>query len=130
MSHQETLRAAYDAWNRSDIERLLELIHPSGEVHPILGANLETNVYRGHDGARRWMEDLQAEWETFQVTVMEIVQHGDRVLCPFQIHARGRARGAVIDGEFFHLIEMRDGLVFRLEAFRDRGAAMDALEAT
>ena len=99
-------------------------------MRPILGANFETDVYRGHDGIRRWMEDLTGEWETFQVTVTEFVQRGDRVLCPFQIRARGRASGVVIDGEMFHLIEMRDGLIGRLEAFRERAAALDALEAT
>ncbi len=130
MNHQETLRAAYDAWNRSDIETLLQLVHPSGEIRPILGANLEANVYRGHDGTRQWMEDLQGEWETFQITLTEIVQRGDRLLCPFEIHARGRVSGAVIDGEFFHVIDMRDGLVVRLQAFREREDAQRALDAT
>lgn len=129
MSHEEMIRAAYDAWTRRDIDAVLELVHPTAEVRPILGANFETDVYRGHDGIRRWMEDLHGEWESFQVTVTETVQRGDRVLCPFQIHARGRASGVVIDGEMFHLIEIRDGLIGRLDAFRDSAAALDALGA-
>jgi ketosteroid isomerase-like protein len=35
-----------------------------------------------------------------------------------------------IDGEMFHVIEIRDGLIGRLDAFRDRTAALDAFEAT
>jgi ketosteroid isomerase-like protein len=46
------------------------------------------------------------------------------------VHARGRASGVVIEGELYHVVEMRDGLILRLEAFRDRPEALRALEAT
>jgi ketosteroid isomerase-like protein len=36
----------------------------------------------------------------------------------------------VIEGDLYHLVEIRDGLILRLEAFRDRPEAMRALEAT
>jgi ketosteroid isomerase-like protein len=130
MTHEETIRGAYEAWSRRDLAGVLELVHPAAEVRPILGANFETDVYRGHDGIRRWMEDLLGEWDDFEVRVTDFVQRGDHVLCPFQIRARGRASGAVIEGEMFHVIEMRDGLIVRLDAFRERSAAVDALDAT
>jgi ketosteroid isomerase-like protein len=130
MTPEESIRAAYAAWSQRDLDGVLALVHPEAEVRPILGANFETDVYRGHDGIRRWMEDLTGEWESFEVTVTEFVVRGERVCCPFQIRARGRVSGVVIEGEMFHLIEMRDGLIGRLEAFRARADAMDALEAT
>jgi ketosteroid isomerase-like protein len=58
------------------------------------------------------------------------MERGDRVLCAFQVHARGRASGVVIDEELFHVIEMRDGLIRRLHAFRHRAVAVNAFEAT
>jgi ketosteroid isomerase-like protein len=127
---EETIRAAYDAWSRRDLDDILRLVHRDAEVRPVLGANLETDTYRGHDGVRHWMEDLHGEWATFEVTVTELVERGDRVLCAFGVHARGRASGIVIDEELFHVIEMRDGLIRRLHAFRDRALAVDAFEAT
>jgi ketosteroid isomerase-like protein len=130
MTYEDTIRAAYEAWSRRDLDAILELVHPAAEVRPVLGANFETDVYRGHDGIRRWMEELHGEWETFEVRVTALVQRGDRVLCPFQIHARGRASGILIEGEMFHVIEMRDGLIGRLDGFRDHGAARDAFEAS
>ena len=36
----------------------------------------------------------------------------------------------MIEGELYHLVELRDGMIMRLEAFKDRDAAMAALEAT
>lgn len=130
MSHEASIRAVYDAWTRRDIETILELVHPDSESRPILGANLAANVYHGHEGARRWLQDLHQEWEAFETRVTSVIERGDRILCTFAIHARGRASGLVVDGELHHLIEMRDGLIVRLEAFRDHAAALRAFEAT
>jgi ketosteroid isomerase-like protein len=130
MTLEETVHVAYEAWSRRDIEALLEVVHPDAEARPILGANVGTDVYRGRDGLRQWFKDLHQEWETFQTRVTRIDERGDRAVCTIDVHARGRASGVVIEGELYHVIEMRDGLILRLEAFRDRGEAMRALEAT
>ena len=130
MTHEATIHPAYEAWSRRDVEALLERVHPDAEARPILGANVGTDVYRGHDGLRRWFKDLHQEWETFQTRVTRIEERGDRALCTIEVHARGRASGVVIDGELYHLVELRDGLILRLEAFRDRADAMRRLEAT
>jgi ketosteroid isomerase-like protein len=128
--HQHTIHAAYDAWSRRDIDDLLEVVHPDAEARPILGANVGTDVYRGHDGLRRWFGDLHQEWETFETSVGRIEERGDRALCTIRVHARGRASGVVIDGELYHLIEVREGLISRLHAFRERDDALRAFEAT
>lgn len=130
MTNEETIRAAYDAWTRRDVERIVELVHPDCVARPILGANLAANVYRGREGARRWFQDLHQEWETFETEVTGIEERGDRALCTFHVHARGRASGLVIDGELYHLIELRDSLIIRLDAFRERDDAVAALEGT
>jgi ketosteroid isomerase-like protein len=127
---EETIHVAYEAWSRRDVEALLEVAHPDAEARPILGANIGASVYRGHDGLREWFKDLHQEWETFQTRVTRIEERGDRALCTIDVYARGRASGVVIEGELYHLVDMRDGLILRLEAFRDRAEAMRALEAT
>jgi ketosteroid isomerase-like protein len=124
-----TIHTAYEAWSRRDIEALLAVVHPDAEARPILGANIGASVYHGRDGLRDWFGDLHQEWEAFETRVTHIEDRGERALCMIRIHARGRASGVVIDGEMYHLIEMHDGLIRRLEAFRDREAALDALGA-
>jgi ketosteroid isomerase-like protein len=130
MSHEETIYPAYEAWSRRDIEALLEHVHPDAEARPILGANIGASVYHGYDGLRQWFKDLHQEWDSFQTRVTRIDERGERALLTIDVHARGRASGVVIDGELYHLVELRDGLILRLEAFRDREAALKALEAT
>jgi ketosteroid isomerase-like protein len=130
VTHEETIRLAYEAWSRRDIEALLAVVHPDSEARPILGSNIGTSVYWGHDGMREWFRDLHQEWETFETHVTQIDERGNKVLCTFAVHARGRASGVVIDGELYHLLDMQNGLILRLEAFQDYEAAVKALEAT
>jgi ketosteroid isomerase-like protein len=130
VTFEQTIHVAYEAWSRRNVKALLEVVHPDAEARPILGANIGASVYRGHDGLREWFKDLHQEWETFQTRVTRIDERGDRLLCTIDVHARGRASGVVIEGEMYHLVELRDGLILRLEAFRDRAEAMRALEAT
>jgi ketosteroid isomerase-like protein len=130
MTLEETIHVAYEAWSRRDIDALLEVVHPEAEARPILGANIGVSVYHGRDGLREWFRDLHQEWEAFETRVTHIEYRGERAVCTIQIHARGRASGVVIDSELYHLLELRDGLIRRLEAFDDGAAAMKALEAT
>ena len=130
MSHEETIHTAYEAWSRRDVGALLEVVHPDAEARPILGANIGASVYRGREGLREWFTDLHQEWETFQTRVTRIHERGDRAVLTIDLHARGRASGVVIDTDMYHLVELRDGMILRLEAFRDKDAAMRALEAT
>ena len=130
MTLEDTVHTAYEAWSRRDIDALLEVVHPEAEARPILGANIGVSVYRGEDGMREWFRDLHQEWDQFQTRVVEIEASDERALLTVEIHARGRASGAVIEGDLYHLVEVRDGLIVRLEAFRDRDTAVKAFEAT
>jgi ketosteroid isomerase-like protein len=133
MTLEDTVHTAYEAWSRRDIDALLEVVHPDAEARPILGANIGISVYRGREGLREWFRDLHQEWETFQTRVTQIDardERDERALLTVEVHARGRASGVVIEGDLYHLVEIRDGLILRLEAFRDRDSAVKAFEAT
>ena len=129
-ANEATVRQVYAAANRRDMDSILAGSHTDVEVRPVLGANPGADIYNGHDGVRHWMKDLWAEWETFEIAVGEVVERRDRLLYPVGIRGRGRASGALIEGEIFHLATMRDGLMGRIEGFTDRESAMRALEAT
>jgi ketosteroid isomerase-like protein len=130
MTREETIDRAYEAWTRRDLDVLVSLTHPESEARPILGANIGTGVYRGRDGLRDWMRDLHGEWEAFETRVTGVEERGERTLCTIHVRARGRASGADIEGEMYHLLEFREGLIWRLEAFLDRDTAVQALAAT
>lgn len=60
-----------DAFNRRDVEGLIALADPDIEFHPtsIVGSH---RVYHGHDGLRRWVEDLDLSEVQHQVRVHEV----------------------------------------------------------
>ena len=112
------------------MDAILAGTHEDCEVHPVLGANLAANVYRGHEGVRQWTRDLWGEWESFEVSVGEVTERGDWLLYRSGFWGADAPAGRTIDAEIFHLARMRDGLIVRIEGFRERDAAIRALEAT
>jgi rubredoxin len=60
-----------DGFNRRDAEALVALADPAIEFHPtsLVG---EGRIYRGHDGLRRWVGDLDRSAIKHQVRVREV----------------------------------------------------------
>ena len=52
----------------------------------------EGGVYRGHEGTRRYMNDLSEAWEIARADVDDAVGVGDVALLAGRIHYRGRGR--------------------------------------
>ena len=122
----ETVRRAVEPFNRRDIPTFLELLHPDVEWIPIM-AVLESRVYRGHDGVRRWLEDLAADWELFEIFPDEFHDLGDRVLTFGRWRARGRASGVELENQpAAWLHEVKDGKIVRMRTYTDRAEALQA----
>jgi len=122
----KTLRAFYEAYNREDVDDAVRYMHPEVEIYPAVGGDLDFGrLYRGRDGFRQLWERIH---EGFQVTVkIEEVREAaeDRVLqielwCPL-----GR-QGIDTEIEVSDLYSFRDGLVSRIDGFRDRADALEA----
>jgi ketosteroid isomerase-like protein len=62
------VRAIYDAFNRDDVEKALELISEDVEVMPVTAgrAGRET-PYVGHDGVRQFFADAKSVWDSLGV---------------------------------------------------------------
>jgi hypothetical protein len=56
----ELHRRAIDAYNAYDLEAFIPIADPSIEFHS-LGAEIG-GVYQGHDGLRKFLEDLDDAW--------------------------------------------------------------------
>jgi ketosteroid isomerase-like protein len=90
----EVFRRAGEAFNRTDVDAITDLLTEDFEFIPYLAAVVEkTTNYRGRDGLRQYGEDADATWENFQVRVDEIRDRGDRVIAFGEIRGRGRASG-------------------------------------
>jgi ketosteroid isomerase-like protein len=117
------------AFNRGDLDGMLIPIHPEIRFQP-LRAVLEGEVYEGHEGFRRWLDDMADDWEDFHLELVDVRPVGeDRVLVEAKIHARGRASGVQLDGPGAWLCDLRDDLIVGLRFYKDSDAALEAAGA-
>jgi ketosteroid isomerase-like protein len=122
----EIARRAHEAFNRRDVATLIELLDPEVEWIPILAA-LEGRVYRGHAAVRRWIEELDTDWELFETCPEEFRDLGDRVLILGSWRARGRASRVQLENQpGSWLAHVRDGKLTRQQTYTDRAEALKA----
>lgn len=118
---EETVRRGIDAYNAGDVDTLLELSDPEVTMVPVR-ALLEGGEYRGHDGVRRFLADMDEDWESRRIEVDEIEQLGDGVLVLGSFVAVGRSGTEVRYPLAWHSL-YRDGKLLRLTAYSDQQAA-------
>ena len=102
---------SFGAFNARDVNELVSLSTPDCEWLPFR-AQLEGIVYRGHEGIRRFVSDIDDDWEGYQVDPLEFHDRGERVAVVGQVRAVGR--GSSVD------IESIAGFVFELRCCRIR----------
>jgi ketosteroid isomerase-like protein len=88
----EIVRAAIDAWNRSDFDAWIGAWDEQAEFHPS-GCSVESRAYHGHDGLRRFVAEMAEQWEEVRFQVDETRGAGEQVVALGRVRARGGASG-------------------------------------
>jgi ketosteroid isomerase-like protein len=118
-------RKGMDAFLQHDIEPLLEMSHPEIEWFPF-SAQVEGDVaYRGHEGVKRWWENLNATFDEFEATIDEVQDEGDVVMALGRLRARFRS-GITLDTEVGWVVRFRGGLAVWGRAFQSHAQALGA----
>ena len=123
----ETLRQAYEAFNRRDLEHLTEFFDPDAYWVPSASVWGAGKTYHGHAGLAELLRDLAADWQVFESHPEEFREVGDHILVLGRIHARRAADGRELDSPAGWIWEMRDGRALRLQAYADPAKALEAL---
>jgi ketosteroid isomerase-like protein len=121
----ELARAAYAALSRDDIDEFIAFAHPDVEWHSLL-LEMEGTIH-GHDGVRRWWESIQTAFPDWRPVLTDIEAHGDWVLMHVKATGSGAASGVGIAGDFWQVVEFRDGLVVQHHSVRSRDEALRIL---
>ena len=116
------MRQAFERWANNDLPAFLELFDEDCEARPYLGG-LEGGVYRGHEGVRRWFNDVYSDWTEFCPELATFDGRGDSLLIGGRIRARGRVSGVELDTTIWWRCTFRDGRILSLAAFREPGDA-------
>ena len=115
----EIVRAAYEAWDRSDLDAWIECFDPEVQWSALM------EEFRGHAGIRQ-------AWQSFKVDLQlrirsdDIRDLGGSVLALGEVTGTGRITGLNLSAEIAQLATFRDG---RILSFRDFASHAEALEA-
>jgi ketosteroid isomerase-like protein len=122
----ELARKALEAIAARDPSRLIALADPEVEWHSFFALG-ERGVYRGHDGTRRYMADLDEAWEVGRPDIDDALAVGDVAVLVGRIHYRGKGSGVESEAPAGWMFKLRDGKVLRFRAFRDPAQALEAV---
>ena len=109
-----------------DADKLIALSHPDVEWHSFF-ALAESGVYRGHEGTRRYMRDLDDAFDIGSAEVDEALAVGDIVLLVGRIHYRGKGSGVEGAAPAGWMLKFHEGKLVCFRAFRDPEQALEAV---
>jgi hypothetical protein len=118
-----TLRDAYVAFNRGDIDAAVAGLDPQvewSEPESFPGGG----IYHGRDGAKQYLTQSRTAWAEVISEPERFIDAGDRIVV--FVHARVRAKGSN-DWQEVRLADVytvRDGRIVAMRAFADRQEAL------
>jgi ketosteroid isomerase-like protein len=120
----EVVRAAYEAWNRGDMDALRELYAPDVIMRAPEGWP-EPGPFVGRDAVMRQFEQLRDTWDSDAVhPIGDYRDANDRVVVR-QVW-RGAGYGPGSDMEMTIALTVRNGSVYFIEYFWDHDEALEA----
>ena len=118
----EIVRRGYEELGRTG-EFLWTLIDSDVEVHdPPLTP--DARVYRGHDGLREALSNLELVFEDIRFKADDFFDAGNDVVVFVTMFARGRDSDVEVDAQIAHLWTLRNGKGVRIRVL-DRAKALE-----
>ena len=123
----DLVRDLFAQWSAGNYEFIIESAQPDVEIFSRF-ATLGGEPYRGPDGVRRWVAEIEQTFDQFEVRTSHFRDLGDSVLALGAIDLEGRASGVKMQQPMGWLFELRDGKLTRMffyssheEAFKAAG---------
>jgi uncharacterized protein len=118
-----TLRDAYSAFNRGNIDAAVEGLDPQIEwIEPVEFPG--GGVFHGRDGVKRYLTQSRAAWAEVNSEPERFITSGNRIVV--FVHARVRAKGSneCQDVRLADVYTVRGGKITEMRAFADRQEAL------
>ena len=120
----DVLNRGYAAVNRGDIDELLLSVHPEVEFTSLI-AEAEGETFRGHDGVRRWWEQVVIPLGGLHGEIEEVRDLGDTVLA--RVAGTYRPSGVEVHQTVWNVVRFSDGKATGWEFFRTEEEALQAV---
>jgi ketosteroid isomerase-like protein len=121
----ERVHEAVSAFNRRDIDAFLGLVDP--DVHFTPHVVVVEGGYRGHDGIRRWWQDLFDIFPDWSVEP-EVRDLGDVTLAKLRVRGHGGESGTPVDQVLWQVAEWNEhSKIVRLTNYGEEAEALAAV---
>ena len=124
----EAFNRGTDAYNRRDVDALLEELDAEVEWHSALlipfGGKATSS--RGHDGVREVLREVNEALAEIHLDYSDIRDLGDRIVGIGRIRTRGRQSGVVTEMDFGTVTDMKNGKAIRIWTYLDPKEALEA----
>jgi len=121
----ELLYQGFDAWRRRDLDVVLASSHPDVEIAPVMGP--ASTTYRGHEGMRRFWDDIFSTFPDFSPELLEARDLGDFVLGTVRIRGQGTGSHVPSEQTVWYATEWRDGKLLWYRAYESESEALEAV---
>jgi ketosteroid isomerase-like protein len=127
-ANAEIVRRSTDAYNRRDVDAMLETWAPDAVLDWSNSRGVEAGVYRGHGEIRAFLQQFLASWGEARIAIDEPVEIGDDLLITENVaYLRGRD-GIEVQARSTWLHEFRDGVQTSLSLYQTKQEALEAAE--
>jgi ketosteroid isomerase-like protein len=117
----EIVQAGFAAYNRGDLDALIEMYDTSVEfVTLLLGS------HHGREAIRQIFEENRESMPGYRLDAEEMIDAGDKVIAVVRVGGAGRVSEIALDDRIAFLFTIRDGLLIRQQTFRNRESALEA----
>jgi len=118
----------FHAFNQRDAVAIVSLCAPEMEFLTVTGGEAGHDApYRGPDGLREYLADVERVWEALLITVGSVERQGNRLLALGRVYVRSRELG-IRDMPVAWIWNVEDGLFTRGEVFVDPAEAVSRFE--
>ena len=123
----EIVRRSTDAYNRRDLDGMLENWAPDAVLDWSNARSFDAGVYRGHGEIRAFMEEFFATWDEVRIEIVYgPVEVEDGLLIAENVtYLRGRD-GIEVQARSAWLIRIRDGEQTSLTLYQTKQEALEA----
>jgi ketosteroid isomerase-like protein len=123
-SNEALVERLFNAFNRRDADAIVALCSEEMEFVAVTGDEVgRPNPYRGQDGLREYLADVERVWEELLITPATVEPRGDRLLVCGRVYVRSRELG-LRDMPASWVWYLNEGLFVRGEVFADPDLAI------
>ncbi len=117
----------FEAFSRRDLETTLTLVHPEIVFQPLTAEVTRAGEpYCGHEGLRRYLEDVEAHWDELTVHPAQIRAAGRAVVALGLVSGSGPA-GSFENAPTTWVVKFKGDLVVHAQIFSDPRHVVEAL---